>query len=51
MGNQKDDEGETSEDFCQEDLNIGRYTGKDRGEWCSNDIKGMCVIFCGNTPF
>ena len=43
--------GETSEDICQEDINIGIDIGKERRKCCSDNIKVRYVIWCRNMTF
>ena len=46
MGEQIDDEGETSEEVYKRDIDGERYSGRERKEWVPDPKKGTCVIWC-----
>ena len=51
LGNRNNEEWKTSEEVCQEDLDTGRDTRREKKYWCYDDIKVRCVIWCGNMTF
>ena len=51
MGKQKYNKGKTSGEVCQEGLHTGIEPGWEIREWCSDYIKGSCVIWRGNINF
>ena len=51
MGDQIDDEGETSKEGYKGDVNEERYSGSERREQRSDHTREKCVIRCGKIPF